>query len=223
MAEEDKKAVDATTGEVSDVSNQSENGTNNTTTGNSTNATNDIPDESQGEGFAEANAKPVNMATWGPKTFSVSPDGVVAINPGFSTAIKLNTETNDDKSGKPATNTLTIEDQEISFDFNLNAYFLKSTTIGKEWDSWQKLIGKHYPLYFGGEQFGPKELQLIEAQLSDTTFDDWGRWLTAKISITLREWAPEKAKSKEVVDTQSGSSSKKGIASNDSKKKTTRK
>lgn len=180
MAEEDKKAVDATTGEVSDVSNQSENGTNNTTTGNSTNATNDIPDESQGEGFTEANAKPVNMATWGPKTFSVSPDGVVAINPGFSTAIKLNTETNDDKSGKPATNTLTIEDQEISFDFNLNAYFLKSTTIGKEWDSWQKLIGKHYPLYFGGEQFGPKELQLIEAQLSDTTFDDWGRWLTAK-------------------------------------------
>ena len=127
----------------------------------------------------------------------------MGLNDGFSTAIKVNTETNDDKEGRPATNTQTIELQEISFDFLLNAYFLPKTTIEKEWEKWKKQIAKHHPLYLNGKQFGPKELQLIEADLTDSKLDDYGRFLVAHISIKLREWAPEKAKSKKTASTKS--------------------
>lgn len=160
----------------------------------------------------------VEQLAWGDLKLSVSENGVMGLNDGFSTAIKVNTETNDDKEGRPATNTQTIELQEISFDFLLNAYFLPKTTIEKEWEKWKKQIAKHHPLYLNGKQFGPKELQLIEADLTDSKLDDYGRFLVAHISIKLREWAPEKAKSKKTASTKSkGKSKSKGTTSKSKK------
>ena len=176
--------------------------------------------QNQGDGTFEK-TKPVDLLTWGPIKLSVSEEkGVMGLNNGFSTSLKLNTETNDDKAGKPKVNTQTLELQQVSFDYSLNAYFLKGTTIEKEYSNWEKNIAKHHPLYLNGKQFGPKELQLVEVQLSDSRIDDWGRFLYAKISITLQEYAPEKSKSKKTANTKSKSSKKsKGRASYSSTKK----
>lgn len=173
--------------------------------------------KNQGDGTFEVTPT-VEQLAWGDLKLSVSENGVMGLNDGFSTAIKVNTETNDDKEGRPATNTQTIELQEISFDFLLNAYFLPKTTIEKEWEKLKKQIAKHYPLYLNGKQFGPKELQLIEADLTDSKLDDYGRFLVAHISIKLREWAPEKAKSKKTASTKSkGKSKSKGTTSKSKK------
>ena len=173
--------------------------------------------QNQGDGTFDVTPT-VEQLAWGDLKLSVSENGVMGLNDGFSTAIKVNTETNDDKEGRPATNTQTIELQEISFDFLLNAYFLPKTTIEKEWEKWKKQIAKHHPLYLNGKQFGPKELQLIEADLTDSKLDDYGRFLVAHISIKLREWAPEKAKSKKTASTKSkGKNKSKGTTSKSKK------
>jgi len=176
-----------------------------------------VKTQNQGDGTFDVTPT-VEQLAWGDLKLSVSENGVMGLNDGFSTAIKVNTETNDDKEGRPATNTQTIELQEISFDFLLNAYFLPKTTIEKEWEKWKKQIAKHHPLYLNGKQFGPKELQLIEADLTDSKLDDYGRFLVAHISIKLREWAPEKAKSKKTASTKSkGKNKSKGTTSKSKK------
>lgn len=175
--------------------------------------------QNQGDGTFEK-TKPADLLTWGPIKLSVSEEkGVMGLN-SFSTSLKLNTEMNDDKAGKPKVNTQTLELQQVSFDYSLNAYFLKGTTIEKEYSNWEKNIAKHHPLYLNGKQFGPKELQLVEVQLSDSRIDDWGRFLYAKIAITLQEYAPEKSKSKKTASTKNKSSKQsKGRASSSSTKK----
>lgn len=177
----------------------------------------------EGDGTFET-TQTVEQLSWGDIKLSVSQDGVMGLNTGLSTSVKLNTETNDDKEGRPATNTQTIELQEVSFDFSLNAYFLPKTTIEDEWEKWKKQVAKHHPLYINGKVFGPKEMQLIEVGLSDTNIDDWGRFIAAKISVNLREYAPEKAKSKKTASTKSGKSRKsKGKTSTSGSKKSSAK
>ena len=132
--------------------------------------------QNQGDGTFDVTPT-VEQLAWGDLKLSVSENGVMGLNDGFSTAIKVNTETNDDKEGRPATNTQTIELQEISFDFLLNAYFLPKTTIEKEWEKWKKQIAKHHPLYLNGKQFGPKE----RTASWTTTAGSW--WHTSPSSL----------------------------------------
>lgn len=177
----------------------------------------------EGDGNFET-TQTVEQLSWGDIKLSVSQDGILGLNKGLSTSVKLNTETNDDKEGRPATNTQTIELQEVSFDLSLNAYFLPKTTIEDEWGKWKKAVAKHYPLYINGKVFGPKEMQLIQVDLTDCNIDDWGRFITAKISVKLREYAPEKAKSKKTASTKSGKSKKsKGKTSTSGSKKSSAK
>lgn len=124
-------------------------------------------------------------AKWGNKGFIVSPSKIVALE-NLSTAIKLKTNSENDTSGTPTTNTRGRELQTISF----SAKYLAAAGVNPrgQINEWEAELGNAYPLYIGGKRFGPAQMMLTAIEVSDIQLTAGGEMLSVTISITLQEY-----------------------------------
>ena len=163
------------------------------------------------------------IASWGPKTFEIGPGKVVPLL-DLSTGYSAKSETNEDTSGQPTTNTTGLELQQIS----LSTQYMIATgsdPIG-EVEDWRNYVGERYPLYISGRQFGPKLMELKSVNFSDFQFDNSGTLLSVSAAISLTEYVPQTttvSEKKETEQTESNEAAMSAGPSADEKanKKTT--
>lgn len=131
------------------------------------------------------------IATWGPKGFTVSPNKIVPFE-GLSTSVSLKEDSENDTSGTSPTNTKGLDLQSVSFS---TTYFRGAGVDPRaQWEEWCSLVGAVYPLYIGGERFGPSKLKLKSVSLSDTQTDNNGSFLYVKVSLSFEEYAENQKK-----------------------------
>ena len=131
------------------------------------------------------------MAQWGSKGFLVSPGKIVPLST-ISTAYVLKSESNNDTSGTPPTNTRGLELEEIT----LETTYLTAGGVDPrgQVEEWKSLIGDTNPLYIQGKRFGPKLLQLKQVSVQNVLLDNAGRFLSVDLSISLQEYTPPSTK-----------------------------
>lgn len=132
------------------------------------------------------------IAQWGPKTFEVSTEKIVAFGE-LSTSLKLKKQTNNDDSGSAPTNVRAYELQPLSFDLPVSDAV--GVDVRGEYEEWLTLVGEVYPFYLGGQPFGPDNLQLSAVDLTGKV-DGFGRIRHGVIKLDFSEWAQEAASQK---------------------------
>ena len=125
-------------------------------------------------------------ARWGNKGFCVTPDKIVPFT-GFMTDVALKKDNGVDTSGTAPTNTRGRELQTISF----STTYLRSAGVDPraQLEEWEGEIGKSYPLYIGGERFGPEKMTLINVGATDLKLTPKGVFLAITVNITLEEYS----------------------------------
>lgn len=126
-------------------------------------------------------------AQWGNKGFIVDPKKIVPIL-GLSTGFARKSDTNEDTSGQPTTNTRGMELQTIT----LETTYLAGVGVDPrgQVEEWRAQFGKRYPLYINGERFGPKLLELDSVDVTNVVLDNVGRFLRVDMTINLVEYVP---------------------------------
>jgi len=128
-----------------------------------------------------------DMAKWGPKTWTVSPSQVKALQ-DLSVAY---TQIADDNSGtedNSLSNNRGMDLIEISFKTVINAN--AGVNVRSEISSWRKLVTATEYLYINGTKFGPL-LQLREVKVTELKLDDKGRFREATLTFQFKEYNKE--------------------------------
>lgn len=120
----------------------------------------------------------------------------------ISTGVELDTSTNSDAEGSPPQNTRALKPQKFAIEYS--AAFVVGTDPLAEYDKCAAKVGEYAPFFLGGRRFGPENVQLVAANISETTINDKGAIIAAKISLSFEEYAPEASAKKA---TSGGSSS----------------
>lgn len=125
-----------------------------------------------------------DMAKWGPKTWTVSPSQITALQ-DLSVAY---TQIADDNSGtedNSLSNTRGMDLIQISFKTVINAN--AGVNVRNEIASWENLVTATEYLYINGTKFGPL-LQLRDVKVSGVKLDDKGRFREATLTFTFKEY-----------------------------------
>lgn len=127
------------------------------------------------------------QAKWGNKGFIISPNKIVPLL-NLGTGFARKSDTNNDTSGQPTTNTRGLELQTIT----LETRYVASAGVDprSQIEEWKAQFGKRYPLYINGKQFGPDLLELDKVDISNIQIDNRGRFISVDIAVTLVEYVP---------------------------------
>lgn len=147
------------------------------------------------------------MASWGPMTFKISPSGITALS-GLTTGYNRKSDTNEDTSGQPTTNTRGLDLQNIQLDVS----YIRGLGVDPRSmiDRWKSQFFKKYPLYVGGQRFGPKFLELDSVNVGSVILDNNGDFIQVDLSISLTEYVPPETTASEKNSTEPEASSKTG-------------
>lgn len=133
------------------------------------------------------------MAQWNGKSWEVSSKRIAALD-AFAASVKLQTTSNTDAAGSPASTDKALDLQSFNLSFMLSA--AAGSDVRREYESWIGLIGGIAPFYLGGKRFGPAKMELTSVGLDGMVLNDFGKILQGKISITLTEYAEEASSKK---------------------------
>ena len=131
-------------------------------------------------------------AKWGSKGFIVSPTKIVPLL-NFSTNYAVKAETGNDTSGTATTNTKGRELQTVS----ISTIYVRGAGVDPRGQiaEWEALVGKAYPLYIGGQRFGPPKLMLKSVDVSDVLLSNTGKFLQVAIALKFEEYTNNNNKS----------------------------
>lgn len=124
------------------------------------------------------------QAKWGPKTWSVSSQRIMALeklNFSYSQVADENNSTEEKKT----TNERGTELFPLTFTTILHSG--AGVDVRAEIESWEALVTKVNYFYLNGKRLGPK-LQLRKVAISDVKLDDFGRMRLATLSFTFKEY-----------------------------------
>ena len=124
------------------------------------------------------------MAKWGPKTWTVSPNKVVALE-GLSFSYSQVADENTSTEEKKTTNERGTELFPLSFTTTLHSG--AGVDVRAEIESWKALVTKVNYFYLGGKKLGPK-LQLRKVDVGEVKLDDLGRMRLAVLSFEFKEY-----------------------------------
>ena len=127
------------------------------------------------------------MAKWGPKTWAVTPQKVVALE-GLAFSYSQVADNNTSTEEKKTTNERGTDLFPLSFTTVLHSG--AGVDVRAEIESWKKLVTKVNYFYLGGRQLGPK-LQLRKVSVGSVKTDDSGRIRLATLSFEFKEYAPD--------------------------------
>lgn len=130
-------------------------------------------------------------AKWGPKGFIVSPTKIVPLL-NLSTSFSVKSDSGNEASGTAATNPRGRELQTVS----LSTLYVRGAGVDPRGQiaEWEAQVGQSYPLYIGGQRFGPAKLTLKSVDVSDILLTNSGRFLQAAIALTFEEYSDQKTK-----------------------------
>ncbi len=124
------------------------------------------------------------MAKWGPKTWAVSAERIVALtNLAFSY-----TQVADNNSSTEENQTTNQRGKELfplTFDTVLHSG--AGIDVRAEIESWEALVTQVNYFYLAGTRLGPK-LQLRKVSVSNTKIDDFGRLRLATLAFEFKEY-----------------------------------
>lgn len=133
------------------------------------------------------------QATWGNRTWEVSPDRLAGLaSVSISKALKQNQSK--DKEGKGSVNKRGFEAQSISLSWPVAQF--AGVDIQTERSEWEKLVGASDCLMIGGEQFGPDLLMLQSFSMNEARLDSRGRIISAVFTAAFSEDTQEKSSAK---------------------------
>lgn len=124
------------------------------------------------------------MAKWGPKTWAVSSNKIVALK-GLSFSYAQVADNNTSTEEKKTTNERGTELFPLSFTTVLHSGV--GVDVRAEIESWKQLVTKVNYFYLGGKKLGPK-LQLRKVSVSGVEIDDLGRMRLATLSFEFKEY-----------------------------------
>lgn len=124
------------------------------------------------------------MAKWGPKTWAVTPQKVVALE-GLAFSYSQVADNNTSTEEKKTTNERGTDLFPLSFTTVLHSG--AGVDVRAEIESWKKLVTKVNYFYLGGKKLGPK-LQLRKVSASNFKIDDFGRMRLAALSFEFKEY-----------------------------------
>lgn len=127
------------------------------------------------------------MAKWGPKTWAVTPQKVVALE-GLAFSYSQVADNNTSTEEKKTTNERGTDLFPLGFTTVLHSG--AGVDVRAEIESWKKLITKVNYFYLGGKKLGPK-LQLRKVSVSNVKIDDFGRMRLATLSFEFKEYDPD--------------------------------
>lgn len=127
------------------------------------------------------------MAKWGPKTWAVTPQKVVALE-GLAFSYSQVADNNTSTEEKKTTNERGTDLFPLSFTTVLHSG--AGVDVRAEIESWKKLVTKVNYFYLGGKKLGPK-LQLRKVSVNNVKLDDFGRMRLATLSFELKEYDPD--------------------------------
>ena len=127
------------------------------------------------------------MAKWGPKTWAVTPQKVVALE-GLAFSYSQVADNNTSTEEKKTTNERGTDLFPLSFTTVLHSG--AGVDVRAEIESWKKLVTKVNYFYLGGKKLGPK-LQLRKVSASNFKIDDFGRMRLATLSFEFKEYDPD--------------------------------
>ncbi len=124
------------------------------------------------------------IAQWGSKGFTVSPDKIVPFDL-FTYSVALKSDSENDTSGKSPTNTRGLELKTIS----LSTTYVKSAGVDPRGQiaEWEALVGSSFPLFIGGERFGPNRMKLIKIDVADLKTNNSGVFLMCNVAMAFEE------------------------------------
>ena len=127
------------------------------------------------------------MAKWGPKTWAVTPQKVVALE-GLAFSYSQVADNNTSTEEKKTTNESGTDLFPLSFTTVLHSG--AGVDVRAEIESWKKLVTKVNYFYLGGKKLGPK-LQLRKVSVNNVKLDDFGRMRLATLSFEFKEYDPD--------------------------------
>lgn len=127
------------------------------------------------------------MAKWGPKTWAVTPQKVVALE-GLAFSYSQVADNNTSTEEKKTTNERGTDLFPLSFTAVLHSG--AGVDVRAEIESWKKLVTKVNYFYLGGKKLGPK-LQLRKVSVNNVKLDDFGRMRLATLSFEFKEYDPD--------------------------------
>ena len=127
------------------------------------------------------------MAKWGPKTWAVTPQKVVALE-GLAFSYSQVADNKTSTEEKKTTNERGTDLFPLSFTTVLHSG--AGVDVRAEIESWKKLVTKVNYFYLGGKKLGPK-LQLRKVSVNNVKIDDFGRMRLATLSFEFKEYDPD--------------------------------
>lgn len=127
------------------------------------------------------------MAKWGPKTWAITPQKVVALE-GLAFSYSQVADNNTSTEEKKTTNERGTDLFPLSFTTVLHSG--AGVDVRAEIESWKKLVTKVNYFYLGGKKLGPK-LQLRKVSVNNVKLDDFGRMRLATLSFEFKEYDPD--------------------------------
>lgn len=127
------------------------------------------------------------MAKWGPKTWAVTPQKVVALE-GLAFSYSQVADNNTSTEEKKTTNERGTDLFPLSFTTVLHSG--AGVDVRAEIESWKKLVTKVNYFYLGCKKLGPK-LQLRKVSVNNVKLDDFGRMRLATLSFEFKEYDPD--------------------------------
>ncbi len=119
----------------------------------------------------------------------------------------MKSDSKNDTSGKKPTNTRGTETEKISF----STTYLRAAGVDPraQYEEWRGEVGKSYPLYVGGERFGPAKVELTSVDIAESILSPSGVFLKLRLSLTFTEDTTSKnsTSTRKTTTTSSSSSS----------------
>lgn len=129
------------------------------------------------------------IAYWNGMIWECSPSRITRLD-SLSTAYSMQTETNADKEGASPTETVGLNEEEISLS---TTYRIETGTsdIAGMIESWKRLVGKAAPLIIGDRIFGADKMQLQSVSVSDISLRANGLFSAATLGFKFKEYIEE--------------------------------
>lgn len=131
------------------------------------------------------------MAYWNGMQWVVSGQQIAYLE-SLATSFEIETETNADKDGNTASETVSRKLIELSLE---TTYMVETGTkdVRGMIDKWSGLIGKASPFILGNKTFCSEKMQLLSVNVSDVRLSPKGVMMGVKLSFKFREFKePEK-------------------------------
>lgn len=129
------------------------------------------------------------IAAFGEKRFEVVPGKLYTFD-GLSISSKLTTSSEDVTGKKPATTIKGPGINEIKTKIPLHAAL--GVDPRREWEDWERIkdAGIAYAFVLGGKPVGVNKFLLTDVDVDVQTIDGKGEWVSAELSVTLKEFLP---------------------------------